>query len=108
MKELDRQSLYEQICTHRETNKGGQKWNAILEDILALYISYIPKGNQEIDEERLWSFLFDTHTQFESHETLYEDVYLFLFSPVCDTFLDILYIAVTDPPKEWWCTHILK
>lgn len=105
MEDISALKFFTELQTQQQKSNGGLKWNTIITDIISLYISCVPTKNQEISEERLWSFLFDVHTTFATHYEAYTDVYLFLLSSKCSSVIRVLYTALSDPPKEWWITN---
>lgn len=89
---------------HCEANSGKMRWNAICEDLIAIYESSFDEPSRLIPSRDLWTILFEPDQKQEGNKKkltkLFEDK---LYK---DFFMRKLYYGIEDP-KDWdeWVSH---
>lgn len=93
--------FYLHSITYLKSQSGGQRWNAICEDIVDLFFQRFPQElNNPFTRESLWHFFFEP--PMEPNEEQYR-----LFASLCThpsflTFFFSLLNYFLDPPQQFW------
>ena len=80
-----------------KTKSGGQRWNAICEDTVRLYVDLAQThlGILPLQPEEMWHLLFDPPQESLLLEHICKD-------QATSTLLFRLLHALLDPPPQWW------
>jgi len=82
----------------RECQESSQRWNAIVEDIVSLYI-YTFDTSKLFSSGDLWDFMF---TVRENHLEFHSEIWNTFTNTSYNIFFKTVYIAMDDPSPIWW------
>jgi hypothetical protein len=91
---MDPSIFYEKL---KKKQNNSQKWNSIIEDIIALYDYHFLE--KIFSKEELWDFMF---TAREDHLIYHKKIWDTLDIIKYNSFFNIIYTAIDDPKSEWW------